>query len=59
MFILVMHSVDILMIRNWSLMSWRFVAVTLMGYMLVVYLKNRLFASAGRLWSVARKRNSE
>lgn len=42
MFILVMHSVDILMVRNWGLIDGQFIAVTLMGYPLVVYLKKRI-----------------
>ena len=53
MFILVMHSVDILMIRNWGMMSWQFVAVTLMAYIFVVYLKNRIFALAKNVWVAA------
>ena len=48
-----MHSVDILMIRNWGMMSWQFVAVTLMAYIFVVYLKNRIFALAKNVWVAA------
>lgn len=61
MFILIMHSVDILMIRNWALMSWQFVILTLMAYPFVVYLKNRLFASVQHAWttSLERKRNEK
>lgn len=42
MFILVMHSVDMLMVRKWGLVNWQFIAVTLMGYPLIVYLKKRI-----------------
>ena len=42
MFILVMHSADILMVRNWTLVNWQFIAVTLMGYPLIVYLEKRI-----------------
>lgn len=49
MFILVMHSADILMVRNWSLVSWQFIAVTLMGYPLIAYLEKRCITSIRKL----------
>lgn len=41
MFVLIMHSADILMIRDWWMRDWYFFAVTLMGYLFVVYLVHR------------------
>lgn len=41
MFILIMHSADILMIRDWWMRDWAFLASTLMGYLFVIYLVNR------------------
>lgn len=53
MFILIIHTADILMIRNWNLMNWQFIAVTFMGYALIIYLKNRLITLFGKSHSIS------
>ena len=42
MFILMLHTVDILMIRDWSKASGQFLAVTILGYAFINYLRNRI-----------------
>ena len=48
MTILVLHGLDILMLRNWAMRDWAFVGVTILGYSFLVYLKKRVYQQA--LW---------
>lgn len=44
MAILMIHGIDILMLRNWAMRDWAFVASTILGYAFCVYLKKRIEA---------------
>lgn len=50
MFVLIMHSADILMIRDWWMRDWNFLMVTLIGYLFVLYLVHRCRLCCEKKW---------
>ena len=42
MFILILHNLDILILRNWNYCTWEFLVATILGYYFINYIKNRI-----------------
>ena len=49
MFILILHNIDILMLRNWSNCSWEFLAATILGYYFINDLRNNILVKTKSL----------